>query len=860
MVRKWNPEKTRTLLCAFLLPCILLITVFAAIGIYPFGEKSLLIIDMNSEYVDYFAQMNESVRTGGSLLRSWNMGMGLNMLGLIAFYASSPFNLLVLLFPVEWITEVLFAVTVLKIGLAGLLFALYTDYVFERRGLFAVAFSVAYALCAYNVAYASNIMWLDGAAFLPLVLLGVEKLLREGRRNILLFSFAYVFFSSYYIGYMIGVFSLLYLTTVWFAQPRPAREYVGKLLRFVGTALLAAGCCTILLLPAFLNLQQGQSELFMLDLSFALKKPLIRILTRMLPGVYDTLTDAGYPNIYCTVLGLLLCVLFFLHRGIARRRKLVFSGLLFFLLLSFSCRAIYLAWHAFEDPTWFPARYSFVFCFLVLYLAMHVAKRPDELSGNAVAGAVVLLLVLLMEMRAGYSRYVDKESLLAGGALIVAYGAMWLLWKRKGYRWLASVALVLVCMEAWGNTLVMAQGLDEQFQYRTRASYSEFRERYGPVIRELERQDPSVYRMELVEQRNANGGMALGYNGISHYSTTTDQPLNALLRRLGYNKGTSNELRFTQSTPLTNGLLGIKYVLSDRDLGNGYQLRHSVGNLGVYENSCAFPLAFWADTAALEFRGNAEDPFALQNDWLHALGQGNAFFTPAADVEYTLYNVDREQQEEGWLLFTPRVRDDSAAVDYRVHNAERLETYAFFPVWKNQFARADILVNGELVQRDLRYRGNTIVPMSNDESITLTLELGQSVASIREEYVYRLDLAAAMAAAAAANEHAMEFERFTDTLVEGKLTAPRDGALVTTFPMDSGWSIWVDGRRTAPQTFADVFLAVPVGEGEHSITMRYSSPGFVVGSWISAGCLAGIAAYWFWRKRRRATGKAPDTA
>lgn len=850
-------ERLRTGVCAFLLPAVLFATVLAAIGIFPFGEKSLLIIDMNSEYVDYLAQMNESLRTGQSLTRSWNMGMGLNMLGLIAFYTSSPFNILVMLFPVEVITEVLFAVTLLKVGLAGLLYSLYTEYTLGRRGLFAVVFSVAYALCAYNIAYASNIMWLDGAAFLPLVLLGAEKILRENRCGIFLGSLVYVFFTSYYIGYMIGAFSFLYFTAVYFSRPGSLGVLWRKLGRFMGCAVLAAGCCAFLLLPAFLNLRSGQSAMWDIPVSFALEKSFVRLFSRMLPGVYDSLTDSGYPNIFCTVLGLLCCVLYFLHKGATRREKVVFGGLLALLALSFSCSILDLAWHAFEDPTWFPARYSFVFCFLVLYLAMNCLNRLDTMSPAGVAGGILVLAALIAEVGIGRFRYVETGSLLAAGSLLALYGLLWW-WQRRGdgeaknftakKGWPLTLVLLLVCAEVWANAYVMERGLDNQFGYKTRESYTAYRAKYLPAVNSVAAEDDSVYRLEVVEQRNANGGMALGYNGISHYSTTTDQPLNGLLRRLGYNKGTSNELRFTPNTPVTGGLMGIRYVLSAAEMGGGYETMGAVGDVVVNRNGCAFPLAYAAGASALDWEDGDENPFALQNSMLSALFDRRVeVFSPVPDVEYLLHNVDLEEKD-GYLEYTPRVRGEAATVEFWLRNPDGREAYAYFPVWNNKFSAAEVLVNGVSMGTDLHYRGNAVLPLGAGEDIHVMLDLGNTPTRIREQYFYTLDTALAGDLAREAGENALDFTRFTDTRVDGTVNIGEGGALVTTFPFDSGWRVTVDGKRTEPGRFAGVFLALELPPGEHTISMRYSPPGFAVGCAVSVMCAAGILLVWLRRR------------
>ena len=41
-------------LLAFLIPALLMILIYACVGIYPFGNKSLLTVDMAGQYVSFF--------------------------------------------------------------------------------------------------------------------------------------------------------------------------------------------------------------------------------------------------------------------------------------------------------------------------------------------------------------------------------------------------------------------------------------------------------------------------------------------------------------------------------------------------------------------------------------------------------------------------------------------------------------------------------------------------------------------------------------------------------------------------------------------------------------------------------------
>ena len=67
------------LLAAFFVPVIILVVIFAQRGIFPFGEESYLRTDMYHQYAPFFSEFRHKLTTGGSLLYSWDIGMGVNL-------------------------------------------------------------------------------------------------------------------------------------------------------------------------------------------------------------------------------------------------------------------------------------------------------------------------------------------------------------------------------------------------------------------------------------------------------------------------------------------------------------------------------------------------------------------------------------------------------------------------------------------------------------------------------------------------------------------------------------------------------------------------------------------------------------
>ena len=91
---KWN-----YLAIAFLLPFLGMTGVMAVSEYVPFGEYSVLYSDMYHQYYPFFLEFREALLSGEGLQWTWSVGLGMDYLGLIAYYLASPLNLITVLVP-----------------------------------------------------------------------------------------------------------------------------------------------------------------------------------------------------------------------------------------------------------------------------------------------------------------------------------------------------------------------------------------------------------------------------------------------------------------------------------------------------------------------------------------------------------------------------------------------------------------------------------------------------------------------------------------------------------------------------------------------------------------------------------------
>ena len=98
-VSKFVREKYYYIL-AFALPIIIMYITFYAMEIYPYGEKSVLTLDTDGQYIYFFEQLRDIYTGQASLFYTFERCLGGEFLGYFAYYLASPVSFIVVLFQI----------------------------------------------------------------------------------------------------------------------------------------------------------------------------------------------------------------------------------------------------------------------------------------------------------------------------------------------------------------------------------------------------------------------------------------------------------------------------------------------------------------------------------------------------------------------------------------------------------------------------------------------------------------------------------------------------------------------------------------------------------------------------------------
>ena len=439
----WKKHPKKVLYAASaLLPMTIMLVVWAFIGMYPFGSKSLMAVDFGQQYISFFGLLKNAILTGdlSSLSYSFTKSLGGDMIGVLGYYLMSPFNIIYILAPLKYFGAAVFLTIWLRYGAIGLSFAflLIRRYKgLESRKWLVPLFSTAYALSGMLVSYQMNVIFYDAMIMLPIVIVYLEELLDGKSPYRYAFALGLTVLLQFYMGYMISIFIALY--ACYYVSPRlliegdlkaKIKNFSIPLLQAVIYSIIGIATASVLLLPVFFNLIESKGQVGGgMSFSFAFQINPLDILAKLVVGGFDTTSgwSAGpnLPNIYIGALGFLGFIFYFLSQKVGKAKKWAAGIVTLIFLISFVNEFVSKIWHMGQNPAGFFFRFSWLFSFFMLVLAYQAMKQKIVISKrtNCTIGLGLLLSVVYLYFHQysfisktqpqAISRFLSKFSILS---------------------------------------------------------------------------------------------------------------------------------------------------------------------------------------------------------------------------------------------------------------------------------------------------------------------------------------------------------------------------------------------------------------------------------------------------------------
>jgi len=820
-------KKNKVYITAFLIPTLIMLAIFIGRRIFPFGNRSFLNIDMYHQYFPFLTEFYHMMKEGDSLYYSWNTGIGSNFTALFAYYLASPINWLAFFCPESILMEFMSYLVIIKIGLCGFTASYYLSKKFQTKNMSLAIFGSFYALSGYMAAYNWNVMWLDCIVLAPIIILGLEALVNEGKYKLYTISLALAIFSNYYICIMICIYLVLYFLFVLLPE---AKHKIKSCLHFGIFSLLAGGMGSLLLIPELCALQLSKFTATTFPTTVKTYFSVFDMLARHLHTVAIETGLDHWPNIFCSMVVFLLFPMYLFCKQIPIQKKIGRLALLLFLLISFSTNALNFIWHGFNYPDSLPCRQSFLYILLVITLCYeaftHIKEIPLSTLTGSFAGACGFILLC--------EKFITDEAFtgwtyILSGCFLALY--LYILYQVKIREQLPRLfpllVLMIVSLELGSNTFITSCSTV------SRTSYFKNYDTYHLLQQRQSREDVGeYYRYEKLNRVTNNDSMLQDFPSSTLFSSTTNGLVNAFYEHYGL-KTSKVFYSYEGATPLTSALLSTKYFYNDEEMPENtlYRKIDEANGLYLYEYTYSLPLGFFI---APEEKNEA----VLIEDQATALG--------VIDEDKALEEDDSTDEMEDSL--NPFERQNLLAIRLGAYDNlfERInhtpngskatitvpyDTHVYVYCDTKKHAEVTVTINGE-EEIFKKMKNKRILSLGyHKEGTTIYLE-GDTDNSL-PLYAYSMSEPVLADITGILNTATFTMEDFYSDDFTGSITAPEDGHVIFSIPYDPGFTIWVDGTKTEPKLFEEMMIAVPVSSGEHTIRFSYYPQGLNAGYAVS---------------------------
>lgn len=861
--------RNRFIIISFFAAMFTMLMVYLITGVYPLGKNTVLRMDLYHQYGPLFAELVDKIKSGSSLTYSWASGLGSCFLGNYFNYLSSPIGAIVVFFGHEHVTEAIAVMILIKAALSAASFTFYLKKSQHNHSLVTASFGILYAFCGYMLAYYWNVMWLDAMILLPIVLLGIERIINNGSIWTYFIGLALSFFANYYMSYMLCIFAVIYFLYYYTTNYSHGavvdsgfkpKKRLDKLrnnrfwrsgLQFAGASIMVAGLLAFMLIPVYNILSSSSATSNTFPSEFKSYFKFFDFLANHFASLETTIRSSGedvLPNIYCGVLTIILAPLFFFTKSISKKEKVTTLALLSVLFVSFNTNFLNFIWHGMHWPNDLPYRFSFIYSFILLLIAYKTFIRLNEFTSKqiGVIGAAIVAFAIITEKVT--SKNVSDSSVYITIIFTVFYVLLLTLFKDKKYE-IASLAVMLcvcTCSEAIiADTAAFPNNIERESYVSDYSEFNEIKDKLDTI------ENDSFYRMELTNLRTRMDPCWYGYNGVSVFSSMAYDSVAKAEKKLGMMGNNINSYTYNPQTPVYNMMHSLKYIVNNSTpniLSDKYYTYVTEANkYQAYSNNYYLPIAFCTNKNIADWKFGIDDiksteytnPFNAQGDFFDkATGAGNPFVSvPISYISYNNVEPFTEDLNMNSFYYQKTTADTDASAVFNVTAQKKGNIYIAFQV--DGGSEKSITINskyGTISHNAGQYCLLDLGSYDADDSISITIPFENNSGNVKL-YAATIDNKILDKGYKKLSNEAMSIDKFENNLIEGTVTAKTDRVLYTSIPFDYAWNVYIDGEKVSFEDMikiGDAFLAVNLKKGNHTIKLEYKAPALGTGIKISA--------------------------
>ena len=398
-----NKNKYSIYIINLLLVLIIFLTCLYICKIYPFGNKSLAISDGIYQFEPFLYDFIIKIKKGMFTLYSFNNGLGNPIVFNYIYYLSSPLNFIAILFNKP--DNMYFSVILVKLLITSITMTKYAKSKTYNKVYITIA-TLSYVFSSWLITYYFYISWLDVFMIFPLIIYGIDKMMKEKNCSCFILSLSYSIITNFYLSFSVYIYITLYfLYHIYLCNKKDRKNY---LIIFIKSNILV-GLVSFFFLFLYYDTFK-RTGLYFDSIHNTYTTNIKLILSSIIYGNNSLITShfgESFPNIACNLIITINIFLYLFSNNKISKKIGVILTILLIIFIFYSPSINYLL-NMFHNIRGYTYRYSFLIIFLQIQFFLNNIKNFNfKRFNNKLAGIISLFLFLILII---YERRINNIS------------------------------------------------------------------------------------------------------------------------------------------------------------------------------------------------------------------------------------------------------------------------------------------------------------------------------------------------------------------------------------------------------------------------------------------------------------------
>ena len=814
---------------------------------------------------------------------SWNIGIGSDVISEFSYYIiGDPFAYISLLFPMSKLEFAYNFLIILRMYFIGISFLIYCTY-HKNKVFNSLIGTLIYTFCEFVLfAGVRHPFFLNALIMLPIVFLGVDKLLKENKSVVLTASIAIMAFMNYYLLYMVVILSLIYGVIKFFVEfDNKNVKNIIKLLSKAGLSyLLGVAMAGVILLPTiygFINSNRlGNVGAQYYSLSYY----------KSLVGWFISIGGSFWTRI-CVSSFVILIIPVSAYRAIKNKenkenRAIMINILVDIVILLFSIFGSIMNGFSFQQNRW-----AFGLVFIFAYMVTINIDIGIKFSKTEIKTSIIVFLLyfgivaIIRKVKVYYLIITFLITLLMLGIILVSNSKF----GKKHTRISAYIVILLVMVSIFNYSyqLNYKNNYANEFKENNMImslynSYNDAIPEFGNTIRYIKNDDNSFYRISNASSNtNINDSLIHNYKSLNEYLSIGNGNIGKLCKDLVIlNYSDTNALKRLDGRTKITTLLANKYYIvksnQKKYVPYGYMLYKDLNNCEdnptlIYKNENVLSIGNFYDNYILNKDFKKLSPLEKEQAVLDTVVIDNTTDVEDYNLNYNEKYV-KEVKEKTTKVCKYSIKDtNNIVVDNNTITCKEKEQSIRLNVKKTvenselyiYFDNIEFEPESESTQYSVSVSCDGVVKKQNvydkrtspyyTEMPGILINLGYKEQfddtikiTFSKKGTYHFNSINIIAVPMGVYEESInnlkktDFKviECTDNYVKGEISNNKSGILQISTPYSKGWKAYVNGKETEIVKANEAFIGIPLNEGTHQIYLKYETPFLKLGVFVTS--------------------------